>query len=174
MKNKNYSKNRTFTDDIINSPTAMLVIAVVAICMGAFFIFSQNDNKPIAREEAVSYSGVFEKYESSKNYCTICFEDGSEYSVYPHTESSEFRQAMMSLDKGTKLYISVNPNNNFVIEIKTDTDELLNFELSQEAIDSYDNGYIAIGCFACAAGIYLIIYAVCKKVQRKKQINARV
>lgn len=150
----------------------MLTLAVVAICLGIFFILSQGDNKPIGREEAVSYSGVFEKYESQKNYCTIYFEDGSQYSVYPHTESDEFRRAMMSLDKGTRLYILVNPNNDFVAEIRTDTGELLNFELSQEAIDSYDDGYIAIGYFVCAAGVFLIIYALCSANYKHKE-NAR-
>ena len=65
----------------------------------------QSINKPIRREEAVAYSGTFERYEVSKNNREIVFGDGSCYSVYPHTEKKEFRAAMESLNKGTKLYI---------------------------------------------------------------------
>lgn len=172
MKKSTHSVNKTFADYIINSLPAMLVVAAMAICMGVFFIVSQRENKPIERAEAISYSGTFQRYESLENYCTIYFEDGSEYSVYPHTESEEFRQTMMSLDKGTKLYILVNPNNECVIEIKTDTEELLNFELSQEAIDKYDNGYIAIGYFSLAAGVFFIIYPICSANYKRKE-NAR-
>lgn len=76
---------------------------------------------------------------------------------------------MESLAKGTKLSILVNPNNECVVEIKNDTAELLNFEESQKAIDSYDNGYIAIGWFACAAGVFLIIYALCSADYERKE-----
>lgn len=172
MKKINHSGNKTFENIIINSPTAILVIAVAAICLGIFFIVSQSDNKFIERKDAISYSGVFEKYENRKNYCTIYFEDGSQYNVYPHTELSEFRQTMMSLNKGTKLYILVNPNNNYIVEVKTDTDEILNFELSQEAIDTYDDGYIIIGYIFCAVGAFLIVYAICSLNYKHKE-NAR-
>lgn len=169
MKNTKKYKDRAFSDVIINSPLAMLVISVAAICLGIFFIFSQSDNKPIERGEAVSYSGEFENYESLKNYRTIYFEDGSQYSVYPQSETSEFRKTMMSLDKGTKLYILVNPNNDYVVEVRTDTEELLNFESSQEVIDAHDNDNIVIGYIACAAGVFLIIYAIVSANYKHKE-----
>lgn len=172
MKNKKRSGDMIFADYVINSVPATLVSAVVAICLGILFIFLQSYTKPIDRKEAISYSGVFESYKSRKNDCTIYFEDGSKNSVYPHTESREFRQTMMSLNKGTRLYILVNPNNHCVIEIKTDTEELLNFESSQEAIDEYDNAYIAIGYFCCAVGVFFIIYGICLANYKRKE-NAR-
>lgn len=163
------SLNNTHTSDITNRPLVLLFVAIVGICLGIFFIFAQSANKPIPREEAVSYSGKFEKYETSKNYCEIYFNDGSRYDVYPHTNSREFRDAMTSLAPGTQLYILVNPNNDYVVEIKTETAELLNFELSQQAIDLYDNGYIAIGILACIAGVFLIIYIIVSTDYKRKE-----
>ena len=64
---------------------------------------------------------------------------------------------------------AVNPNNKCVIEIKTENEELLNFEESQAALDSYDNGYIAIGCVVCAAGVFFAVYAVMLARNKKKE-----
>lgn len=161
-------KTKALSNYIMNSVPAMLITAVVGICMGLFFIFYQGQNKPIERADAVSYSGTFDHYESSKNYKEICFENGSRHSVYPYTESREFRESITSIAKGTRLHILVNPNNDCVIEVKTDAEEILNFESSQTAIDKYDNWYIVIGCFAIATGVFLIIYAIYTHVSTRR------
>ncbi len=155
--------------DIMNSIPVVLGTAIVAIALGLFFIFSQGANKPIQREEAVSYSGEFMKYDSSKNYCGIHFKDGSYYNVYAHTETSDFRDTMKALDEGTKLDILVNPNNNYVVEIKTENEELLNFELSQQEIDAYDNGYVVLGIFICIMGVALILYVIGSRNYKRKE-----
>lgn len=154
---------------IMRSSPATLILAVIGILLGGFFIFYQSVNNPIERTEAISYSGTFKNYESRRKDCKIYFRDGSCYEIYPHTESSAFREAMLSLDKGTPLYILVNPNNDYVVEIKTDTQELLNFEQSQEAIDTYDNGYFFIGCFCCAGGAFLILYTIGSIIYKRKE-----
>ena len=164
-----HTSNR-YTDGILNSVGAVLTISILAIVFGIFFIVMQADNKPIPREEALTYSGEFEKYDCyTENDRTIHFKDGSTYDVYPHTEKAEFRDAMMSLEKGTVLSLSVNPNNGYVIEVKTPTEELLNFERSQAAIDSYDNGYIAIGIFMCVCGAVLPTYPLLQRHAKKKE-----
>ena len=153
------NKSYTGYDYLINSPTALLVLGILAIALGILFICLQSGNKPISRNDASGYSGVFQKYETSKNYCGICFEDGKYYEIYPHTETAEFREKMESVPVGTKLYILVNPNNGYVVEIKTDNEEILNFDKSQQAIDKYDNGYIYIGAAVIVGGVGLMIFA---------------
>lgn len=107
----------------------------------------------------------------SKNYRTIIFTDGSSYEVYPHTETQDFSDTMSSLKKGTKLDILVNPNNNYIVEIRAGSREFLNFEESQAALDAYDDGYIAIGVFVCFAGVFLIIYGLVSSRQKEKEIE---
>lgn len=183
MAKKKKKKNRySRHGDIMESKPVVFTMAILGILIGIFFIVSQNDNKPISRSEAVAYSGTFEKYDiTGKNHREICLQDGTSYWVYPHTETQAFRTKMNSLEKGTKLYILVNPNNDYVAEIKTDTEELLNFEISQKEIDSYDNGYIILGIVACLAGVFLIIYeiaSICYKrkeaIRRREKRNNRV
>ena len=164
---------KTMGDAILKSFAATVFAGAFAIIIGCVFIFTQGDNKPIERAEAISYSGTFASYKTYKNYCGIHFEDGSKYEVYPHTETQEFHDTMKSLKEGTILYLLINPNNHYVAEIKTDTEELLNFELSQKEIDSYDNGYIWLGIFACLSGVFLICYAVISKISAKKEKERR-
>ena len=168
-KKQKSSNRNSFGYDIMKSKPAVLVVAIAGILLGLFFIFSQNANAPIPRSEAVSYSGEFEEYEVWRNYRTIHFKDGSTYEVYAHTETQDFQNMMKSLEKGTKLYLLVNPNNDCVVEIKTDTEELLNFETSQAEIDSYDNGYIAIGIVACIGGVFLIWYVIASSNYKRKE-----
>ena len=163
------TKRKTVGDAIMQSRLAVVITAVASIVLGLFFILSQNANTPSPRSEAVSYSGEFEKYEVWRNYRTIHFQDGSSYEVYAHTETQDFQNMMKSLAKGTKLYILVNPNNDCVVEIKTDTKELLNFETAQEEIDSYDNGYIAIGCVMCLCGVFLFWYVIGVSNYKRKE-----
>ncbi len=154
---------------MMQSKPMVLALAIVGVILGLFFIFSQNANTPIPRSEAISYFGEFEKYEVRHNYRTIYFKDGSSYEIYAHTETQAFQDMMKSLEKGTKLNILVNPNNDYVVEIKTDTEELLNFETSQKEIDSYDNGYIAIGIVACLGGVFLIVYVIGASHYKRKE-----
>lgn len=158
----------------INNPVTVWIMAVLGIAVGIFFIVSQSDNKPIPREQAVAYTGYFDHYEAySDNYRTIYFTDGSCYNVYAHTETQAFRDKMLALEKGIELSVLVNPNNGYVAEITTGTQELLNFEQSQQAIDNYDNGYIGIGIFMCVAGSLLIIYQIMETAYKRKEKSRR-
>ena len=168
-KAKKYSNRQTTGDLILQSTAGTLVFAVLGILMGIFFISLQNRNTPIPRSEAVAYEGEFEEYEIWRNSRDIHFTDGSSYSVYAHTETQAFQDRMTALEKGTKLYILVNPNNDLVVEIRTDMEELMNFEASQKEIASYDDGYVAIGIVACAGGLFLIFYAIVSSKSKKKE-----
>ena len=154
---------------ILHSKKATLFMGIIAIVFGIIFAFVINNNTPVTRDNAIAYNGYFEKYETRNNYCGIVFQDGSTYEVYPHTEKQDFRNEMNALPKGTKLYLLINPNNNCVAEIKTDTKEILNFEASQEAIDKYDNGYVWIGMFICFVGVLLIIYPFLTSASARKE-----
>ncbi|MBQ8338436.1 MAG: hypothetical protein IJY33_04760 [Oscillospiraceae bacterium] len=168
-KTKKNKRNQSRHFEVMNSPRELIIFGILAICFGIFFIFVSRPADPIPREQAVSYSGEFERYMVSKNYCAIEFKDGSCHELYPHTETGEFRDKMQSLEKGTKLHILINPNSNYIAEIKTNTEELLNFELSQEDIVSYSKGYIYIGVFVCFCGVFLIFFAVALDKNRRNE-----
>lgn len=169
MKQNSSNATKNLASQIMDNPVATVIIGILSILLGLFFIVLSTQNTPVTREEAIAYSGEFERYTTSKNYCTIWFTDESTYDVYPHTESGDFRETMKSLPRGTTLHLLINPNNGYVAEIKTADEELLNFERSQEEIDSYDNGYIGLGGFICAGGVFLILYAIGFSGNKRKE-----
>ena len=142
---------------MMRSKTATIIVSIVIMVLGSLMMYSQTLNDPIPREEAVAAAGLFKTYVEKKNYRAILFEDGSHYDVYPHTERAAFRERMETLPEGTPLYLLVNPNNHFVAEIRTDTEELLNFESSQEALHRYSYSYIGIGAFMFIGGVCFLI-----------------
>ena len=160
----------TWADAIVNSPTALFIVGVFAIAFGVFFCYINGNTAPVSRTEAVYYEGYFDWYEDSdENYREIQFSDGSAFQVFAHTESEEFNYNINALPRGTKLYLLINPNTDYVAEVRTETDELLNFDLSQKEIHKYHYGYIGIGIFAGATGVFLIIYGICLKKSRRNE-----
>ena len=160
---------RSWADALLEGPKEAVLCGVLAICFGLFFSWvSTAGNTPIAREAALGYSGEFQCYETGKNHRAIAFADGTSYDLYPHTQTAQFEDAMDALPVGTRLWILVNPNNDCVVEVKTESRELLNFVESQEAIDSYDDWYVVIGMSVCIGGILIILYGLLKARDAKK------
>ena len=155
---------------LINSRIFLIILPVFGLIFGFFaFIFPQFNNVPITRDKAEIYSGYFERYEISKNYCEIIFSDGSEFDIYPHTEREEFGSKMALLAKGTPLILSVNPNNGYVIEVKTENETLMDFEKSQQKIYGYGKGYIGIGIFVFACSVFVSVIGFARKKSLKKE-----
>jgi hypothetical protein len=165
-----YTNRKAGADYIMQSKAGLFVVAVIAALAGIFFILTQGVNEPIERSEAVAYSGEFEEYDAySDNYRTIYFKDGSSYDVYAHTETEEFLNKMLSLEEGTVLYLLVNPNNEYVVEVRTESEEILNFVQSQEDIKSYSNGYIGIGVFMIFVGVFSAALGFAFSASKKKE-----
>lgn len=135
-----------------------LLVAIAGIGAGLLMIvYHVRSNRPIVREDAIAYSGTFESYQSQRNYCTLFFQDGTQFEIYAHTETKAFRERMESLETGAALSVLVNPNNHYVVEIRTDSEELLNFEESIRAKASYDKWYLILGTAVCVCGLLLIL-----------------
>lgn len=173
-------KQVSFYNKLLNSKAFLIMLPILGLIFGLIFFFLQIGNIPITRDKAETYSGYFERYETSKNYCEIIFSDGSEFDVYPHTEKEEFRNRMASLEKGTPLVLSVNPNNGYVIEVKTENETLLDFENSQQEIYGYGKGYIGIGIFVFVCSVFVSVIGFIRKKslkteeERQKKQDAKV
>ena len=155
--------------DPYDSPIFVCIVIFLSIIMGVVFLFSNHDNTPIARDEAIFCEGYFKDYCYTSKYAYLEISGCDEtLSIFPHTQSAEFIERMESLTVSDKLCVAVNPNNDHVIEIiLNDSEELLNFETSQVDIYNYSKGYIWIGAveivLAIGVGIYLIFHRKTKK-----------
>ena len=158
-----------FLEKLKTSILLRILVLVVGAAIGLFaFILPTRNDVPIAREEAEVYAGCFEKLESGKNYQTVCFQDGAEYELH-HTAPEELLESLAAMEKGTKLFLLVNPNDHYIAEIRTETEELLNFENSQQATYHYNKGYIGIGAFLCLGPIFIILLLELEKKAEKKE-----
>lgn len=157
---------------IMDRPPVILFSAVVGILFGIFFLFFQNTYSPILREQAESVSGEFEKYEEADGYCGITLQDGTYCLISADTVSSDLESALTALEKGAMLHILINPRSHFVIEIRTDTAELLNLDAAQRAIRSKNSGSTILGVVLLAAGLLLVPYAVVS-IRSQKREDAR-
>lgn len=161
-----------FLEKLKTSILLRILFLVVGVAVGLFvFILPIRNDVPIAREEAEVYVGCFEKLESQRNYRSVCFQDGAEYELHPHTVPEELLKSLEALEKGTKLFLLVNPNNHYIAEIRTETEELLNFEISQQTTYNYSKGYIWIGAFLCIAPVILLLLLKIEKKATKKETD---
>ena len=173
-------KQVSFYNKLLNSKAFLIMLPILGLVFGLIFVLLQIANIPITRDKAETYSGVFERYESAARSCEIVFADGSEFNVYPYTTEDEFTGKMESLEKGTPLFLSVNPNNRYVIEVKTESETLLDFESSQQAIFGYGKGYIGIGIFVFVCSVFVSVIgfmrkkALVKEAERQKEQDAKV
>lgn len=158
---------------ILDRPPVILFAALVGIGFGIFFLFFQNTYKPIPREQAEVVTGEFEKYETADGYGGITLQDGTYCLMSADTVSSDLESAMAALEKGTQLHILINPRSRFVIEIRTDTAELLNLDAAQRAIRSKNSGSTILGVVLLAAGLLLVPYAIVS-ARNQKWENARL
>lgn len=158
---------------ILDRPPVILFAALVGIGFGIFFLFFQNTYKPIPREQAEVVTGEFEKYETADGYGGITLQDGTYCLMSADTVSSDLESTLAALEKGTQLHILINPRSRFVIEIRTDTAELLNFDAAQRAIRSKNSGSTILGVVLLAAGLLLVPYAIVSARNQKRE-NARL
>ena len=169
-----------FYNKLLNSKAFLIMLPILGLIFGLIFSFLQIGNIPITRDKAETYSGVFERYESAAKSCEIVFSDGSEFNVSPHTTEAEFTSKMESLEKGTPLFLSVNPNNGYVIEVKTEDETLLDFESSQQAIFGYGKWFIVLSIFIFVGTIFVSVVgfmrkkALVKEEERQKEQDAKV
>ena len=154
---------------ILARPPVILFAALVGIGFGIFFLFFQNTYKPIPREQAEVVTGEFEKYEAADGYGGITLQDGTYCIVSADTAPADFESAMAALEKGTQLHILIHPRTRYVIEVRTDKAEFLNFDASQEAIRSKNSGGTALGIILCVAGLLLVPYAVASFKKQKRE-----
>ena len=164
---------------------SLLLQIAAALLFGAFgwfaFIHPTRYFVPITREEAETYSGEFEAYDS-KRKC-VRLNDGSSYSFYEinssffvagvisgvNTLPDELTEALENMEQGTKLILTVNPKAGIVIEARTETEELLNFDSSQARIYKYCKGYIWIGVLLIVLPSLALILMQIEKRSLKKE-----
>ena len=165
------SSTRGFLGKPKTSILLKILILVAGVAIGLFgFILPIRHDVPIAREKAEAHVGYFEKYESTEEARTLYFQDGTEYKLHPYIEPDVLLVPLVTMKKGTKLFLLVNPNNHYVVEVRTETQELLNFDITQKAIFKYNKGHVIIGGIMCIAPVIILLFPIFGKKAMIKAI----
>lgn len=176
MKNK---KRITFEVKETSAKHPILVavfLAIATILLGLFFMYYSAKYDPISRQEAFAFSGEFERYEVSnysKHDNVLYFKDSNYFYIDTYCNKILKKSSIDSLEQGAVLDILVNPNNNKVIEIKYNSEELLNFEEAQKAIDNENDAFFVLGIIAIVAGIGLFVITIIECVSKKADLKSK-
>lgn len=157
---KNYP-SKSIVPVLIKSPVDSIIWGILSILVGVVFILSPLYNTPVSREEAVSYEGYFASYDykaGTNKINGMYFSDGTRLNIHAYKQFNESKEQMEALPKGTKIYALVNPNNNHVVELRTEKLELLNFERSLQEVARHNNFYIGIGVFVVVGGLSMMAH----------------
>ena len=144
-----------------------LAIFLITTALGSFLIYQTRKYAPIEREDAETYTGSFETYRSEDH--TVAFSDGAEYRLYPDTVTNDLEAALTALETGTELRLLVNPKIELVIEIRTGTVVLLDFDGSQTAIYADHKDSFWIGVMFIGLSLILLILLQIDRIGRKKE-----
>ena len=144
-----------------------LAIFLITTALGSFLIYQTRKYAPIERESAQTYTGSFETYRSEDH--TVAFSDGAEYRLYPDTVTNDLEAALTALETGTELRLLVNPKIELVIEIRTETNVLLDFDGSQTAIYADHKDSFWIGVMFIGLSLILLILLQIDRIGRKKE-----
>ena len=144
-----------------DSPVVMVVMAVIAVLLATVFVSMKSDYAPVTAEECSVYSGVYQKCRvDSKNYIELDFEDGQMFVVHHACGSSELHDRLNAVAAGQMLDLRINPNVEYVVEIRAGDRLLLDMDTAQNAMLREANAFMWLGIAVYAMAVFLFVYGV--------------
>lgn len=161
MKRKNAKKYRSRYDAMLETPLSRAIVAVFAILMGVIFILQHNDNIPIEKSEAVTYTASFDKWEydvcgRGTEYVELILENGDKYRVHYSCVNQQLEANLNTLSRNDSVTVLVNPFNDYVIEISSNNKDVLNLDYAQSQIEKSSKGFVGLGIF-CVFGAFIML-----------------
>lgn len=153
--------------------TGAILMVVISLFMSIVFANVFFTNRHIERTDAYEKTAVFDCYEiqygrrHSLNYLTLFFEDDKQQDIRGCCVQQSLTEKVKNLEKGTELHMIINPNNNYIIELRTDTKELLNFDYAQKMLRQEGVGFLYLAIFM----LVLCSYFVYKAITTKERIT---
>ncbi len=152
-----------------------LIMALISIFMGTVFSSTLFLNQPIAREDAIELTCIFEDYKGGTRHLkggyteiTLIFKDGSKQYIDSCCLSYELCEEIENITSGTEIKLLINPNNNYVIELIANDKKLLDFDTTQKDLKNEGLGFFILGLVMY---IFAIIFIVQAMFDLKKKIN---
>jgi hypothetical protein len=155
-----------------------LVMALISIFMGTVFSSTLFLNRPIAREEAMKVTYTYrdfngdEKVKGGFTEIKLIFSDGSAQYIDASCVTDEIFKVIEKTAPGTKFNMLINPRNDYVVEVISNDEVLLNFDYAQKELERDAFGFFYLGIAMYGFAIFFIIQAILdfkKKIKRKNR-----
>jgi hypothetical protein len=152
-----------------DSPTYIIIISLLAVVMATVFVNMKNDFAVVKRSECHVFTGTFDSYDQDhKCYIELYFTGDEMLEVHHSCGSEALFDKLDALEKGDQVAVLVNPNVDYVVEIKTEEQEILNFEKSQELMLKDATGFMWLGIAVYCGAAYLFVYGIYMFIKERK------
>lgn len=151
----------------ISRPGAIFM-AVISLFLAVGLSTPFFSNKPIEKTEAIEKTAVFDYYEedygvgrrgaNSVDYIVLFLENGEKEEIRSACMNKYVWNDLKDLKKGTELHMLINPNNNYIIELQTDSKEILNFDFAQNRLFREGIAFLALAIFFFVGGFCYFVY----------------
>ena len=99
----------------------------------------------------------------------MSFKDERVLFIHQAAGSMKVCENLEMLKKGDKLYVLINPNVDYVVEIKTDSVEILNLNSAQKAMYREAIAFMWLGFFIYGGAVFMIGYGVYQIIKERKE-----
>lgn len=153
-----------------------LIMALISIFMGTVFSCTLILKQPIDREDATELTCNYKEFivrtrRSSIAEIKLLFYDGPAQYIDGSCANDKLVEALEKVPVGTTLKMLINPNNDYVVELISNDETLLDFDYAQKELERNGVGFFYLGIAMYGFAIFFIIQAILdfrKKIKRRK------
>ena len=158
-KKKHFDKMRTI---------AAIIGAVILASLAIFTCFVVGIYEPIDKEEAVIRTVEFDHYSSfsSRGRTQRYIELTNEERIWIYVGGENLANSLRALSPGTILTLRLHPDGT-ILEISTESKELLNFDSAQEKLRTESIFWVVVGIIMFLGMIPCVVYTWIKIVKYK-------
>ena len=148
-----------------------VIFAVLCLFMAIVFSTSFFIKRPIEKSAAEEKSAIYSHYEedygpklrrsiNTINSIELFFENSEKEFICGVCVNKDLYKALDCLEEGTVLHMLINPDNNYIVELKSDEKEILNFDYAQKKLRQDGVGFLCLGFFMlvfCCCFVYTAV-----------------
>ena len=135
-------------------------LLAAGLIMGTIFTFGMRYwNAPVTREEAVHTTAVYSSCATPQEQgrvkeIILRFGDHEQLYIDGACIDDELLESIATLDPGTVLSMTVHPNSDKILELRTDSLVLLGFQATSEKLTGEATGFMGLGLFCYALSVW--------------------
>ena len=143
---------------------------LIGLFLGYIFLQMPGNNAKIIRPEATYITGTLQ--ECDVNYrkghihsIGLTLSDMDKLFVHQICASQTLADTLSALPQDTEMMLLVHPKSHNILEIQVDGNILLEFDRSQELLESNANGFGVMGIGLIALGIFCAVNLVIQEIK---------